>query len=130
MDDKKAFEKKIVCTVKTTLNDEMKQINLKFKLPILRTDGEFKLNGTIINIFPLHGDGNMFVELGNFQINILGELFIGTNGFAKITTLNLDAKFETSNLQLENLFIIERGLGEKINRIIPQVSRALLNSIY
>ena len=71
----------------------------------------------------------MFVELGNFQINILGELFIGTNGFAKITTLNLDAKFQTSNLQLENLFIIERGLGEKINRIIPQVSRALLISI-
>ena len=99
------------------------------RLPVLRTDGKFKLNGTIVNILPLNGNGNMYVELRNFKIVILGELFINTNGFAKITNLNLDATFESSNLHLENLLVIERGLGEQINKIIPKMAPNIWNAM-
>ena len=47
---------------------------------------------------------------------------IDSNDFARITNLRLDAKFESTDLSLENLLVIERGLGESINKIIPKVS--------
>ena len=47
---------------------------------------------------------------------------IDSNDFARITNLRLDAKFESTDLYLENLLVIERGLGESINKIIPKVS--------
>ena len=73
-------------------------------------------------MFPLIGNGDMYIELRNFKIKILGELLIDSNDFARITNLRLDAKFESTDLYLENLLVIERGLGESINKIIPKVS--------
>ena len=73
-------------------------------------------------MFPLIGNGDMYIELRNFNIKILGELLIDSNDFARITNLRLDAKFESTDLYLENLLVIERGLGESINNIIPKVS--------
>ena len=99
-----------------------KQVSLRLRLPLLRADAKYNLNGTLVNMFPLIGNGDMYIELRNFNIKILGELLIDSNDFARITNLRLDAKFESTDLYLENLLVIERGLGESINKIIPKVS--------
>ena len=101
---------------------DFKQVSLHLRLPLLRADAKYNLNGTLVNMFPLIGNGDMYIELRNFNIKILGELLIDSNDFARITNLRLDAKFESTDLYLENLLVIERGLGESINKIIPKVS--------
>merc|ERR1712098_255803 len=82
-------------------------LTLDLLIADLRGDATYKLDGSILGILPLYGEGPMFLELYNLNLSAQANVMINEEGFGEITEMVLDADFTEIKVHLDNLLVEE-----------------------
>ena len=77
------------------------------------------MNGTVIDIYPLEGIGNMVIELSDVYLHLYADISIDDFGYIKAEGLQIDADFDDANLELENLHM-DGDLAKSVSSIISR----------
>jgi len=92
-------------------------LTLDLLIPDLRGDAEYFLDGTILGLLPLYGEGAMFLELFNLNMSAVANVMINVEGFVEITTMELGADFTEIKIHLDDL-LGGGEFGESINNML------------
>jgi hypothetical protein len=92
-------------------------LNLDLSIPDLRGDANYKLDGSILGLLPLYGEGAMFLELFNLFLHANASVLIDAEGFVQITTMDLSADFSEIKIHLDDL-LGGGEFGESINNML------------
>jgi hypothetical protein len=98
---------------------DLEGLGLELELTIfkLRGDAEYTLDGSIFGIFPLYGEGPMWLEIYGLDLYAKAAVLINAEGFLEVTTMDITADFIDIKLHLDN--ILGGGdFGETINTIL------------
>ena len=77
----------------------------------------YNLTGIIISIFPLYGDGPMWLEVYDLDIHAKAAVIINEEGYLQITDMNLGANFTDIKIHLDNILGGD-NLGDSINNLL------------
>ena len=94
----------------------------------VKGDAVYSLDGSIFNLLPLYGDGDMFLELNELSIDVQGGLLITADGFLQVSDLEMDASFQSANLHLDNL-LGGGDFGENINNLLTALAPTIWNEV-
>merc|ERR1712080_524551 len=75
------------------------------------------LDGVIASIFPLYGEGPMWLELYDLILHAKAAVTINAEGYIQVTELDLTADFNSIKLHLDNL-MGGGNFGEAINNLL------------
>jgi len=92
-------------------------LELNLTLADLRGDATYSLDGTALGIFPIYGDGPMYLELFGVTLHAKAAVLINADGFVEITEMDIAADFDDIAVHLDNL-VGGGNFGETINNIL------------
>lgn len=99
-------------------------LELGLKIPLLRGDADYTLDGSIFSLFPLYGDGPMYVILNELLVGGKAGVTLDTEGYLQVYELTLDATFDSIDIHFDNL-VGGGNFGEVINQVLsllgPQI---------
>jgi len=98
---------------------DMEDLSLELELTIadLRGDANYKLDGTVAIIFPLYGEGPMWLEIYGLDLYAMASVFINADGYLEVTAMNITADFTDVKMHLDNL-LGGGNFGESINNLL------------
>merc|ERR550519_1402683 len=98
---------------------DIEELSLELELGIadLRGDADYSLDGVIVSIFPLYGEGPMWLELYDLVLYAKAAVTINDEGYVQVTSLDLSADFKGIKLHLDNL-MGGGNFGEAINNLL------------
>jgi len=98
---------------------DLEGLGLELNLTIadLRGDATYSLDGTALGIFPIYGDGPMYLELFGVTLHAKAAVLINADGFVEITEMDIAADFTDITVHLDNL-VGGGNFGETINNIL------------
>merc|ERR1711872_252929 len=84
---------------------DIEQLSLELELTIadLRGDAEYKLDGTLAAIFPLYGEGPMWLEIYGLDAYAKASVLINEEGYIEVTSMDITADFTDIKMHLDNL---------------------------
>jgi len=80
-------------------------------------DAEYSLDGAIASIFPLYGDGPMWLELYNLVLYAKASVTLNAEGYIQVTSMDITADFTGIKLHLDNL-MGGGSFGDAINNLL------------
>jgi len=92
-------------------------LDLKLNIANLRGDADYVLDGKVLGIIPLYGDGPMWVEIHDLDLTGRAAVLINAEGFLEVAELTLDAEFSSIHVNFTNL-LGDGNLGESLQNII------------
>lgn len=101
-------------------------LRLVLNLPSVRAKGNYTLDGKLLKIFPLNGNGSFSINLTNADISGHGNL-IPQDGTLQMKTLDLDLKWKTLEVYLEN-FLGGGRFSQVLQRILPNVGKKMFDN--
>jgi len=96
-------------------------LELELDVPLLRGDAIYSLDGSIFSLFPLYGNGDMYIELSGLAIRAAAGVLIDAEGKVQVTDMNLGADFDNAVLHLDNL-LGGGDFGETINNLLSALA--------
>merc|ERR1719348_2917586 len=98
---------------------DIEQLSLELELTIadLRGDAEYKLDGTLAAIFPLYGEGPMWLEIYGLDAYAKASVLINEEGYIEVTSMDITADFTDIKMHLDNL-LGGGPFGESINNLL------------
>merc|ERR1711936_480931 len=99
------------------LDPEGLGLELNLTLADLRGDATYSADGTALGIFPIYGDGPMYLELFGVTLHAKAAVLINADGFVEITEMDIAADFTDIKVHLDNL-VGGGNFGETINNIL------------
>merc|ERR1739844_174175 len=99
-------------------------LELELDVPLLRGDAIYSLDGSIFSLFPLYGNGDMYIELSGLAIRAAAGVLIDGEGKVQVTDMNLGADFDNAVLHLDNL-LGGGDFGETINNLLSALAPQL-----
>merc|ERR1711935_104915 len=96
-------------------------LELELLIPLLRGDAVYSLDGNILSIFPLFGDGPMYIELSGLAIKGAAGVTIDGEGKVQVTDLTLGADFQGAVIHLDNL-VGGGDFGDVINNLLSALA--------
>merc|ERR1712088_101361 len=96
-------------------------LELELDIPLLRGDAVYSLDGSIFGLFPLYGNGDMYIELSGLVIRAAAGVLIDAEGKVQVTDMNLGADFDNAVLHLDNL-LGGGDFGETINNLLSALA--------
>lgn len=103
---------------------ELLSLDLELFVPLLRADAIYSLDGVIFSIFPVFGEGAMFLEINELDLTAKAALTLSEEGFIQVGLLNIDATFGSINVHFDNL-VGGGDFGEVINQIISLLGKQI-----
>lgn len=104
-------------------------MDLRAFMPYLKIDGDYSLNGIVLTVFPIYGDGPFYVQV--FDVTMAGNGSLGldeTGNYVQLTSLNMDATFATMVVNFENL-LGGGDLGDTLNSIMSALGVAIYEKV-
>merc|ERR1712037_743438 len=92
-------------------------LELNLTLADLRGDATYSLDGTALGIFPIYGNGPMYLELFGVTLHAKAAVLINSEGFVEITEMDIAADFDDIAIHLDDL-VGGGNFGETINNIL------------
>ena len=83
----------------------------------MKGDADYKLDGTIISILPLYGEGPMWLEILGLDVYAKAAVLINADGFIEVTEMDITADFTDIKIHLDNL-LGGGNFGESINNLL------------
>merc|ERR1712032_1342889 len=82
--------------INITINDFIIKNLATFETPLahLRGDATYSADGTALGIFPIYGDGPMYLELFGVTLHAKAAVLINADGFVEITEMDIAADFD------------------------------------
>ena len=84
---------------------------------MLQGDAWYNLTGEILTLFPLYGDGDIWLEIYNLDVYAKAAVIINTEGYVEITQMVLSANFTSIKTHLDNL-LGGGNFGESVNNLL------------
>merc|ERR1712088_581541 len=74
---------------------DLEGLGLELNLTVadLRGDATYSLDGTALGIFPIYGDGPMYLELYGVTLHAKAAVLVNADGFVEITEMDIAADF-------------------------------------
>lgn len=94
----------------------------------LRGDANYVLDGTMFGIFPLFGNGPMWLEIYGLQLFAEAEVIINAGGFLEVSEMNITAEFEDIKMHLDDL-MGGGDMEETINKILNTLGLTLWDQL-
>jgi len=99
------------------LDLEALSLELELTLADLRGDADYSLDGTILGLLPLYGEGPMWLEIYGLDLYAKAAVLINADGFVEITEIDLTADFTDIKIHLDNL-LGGGNFGESVNNLL------------
>lgn len=80
-------------------------------------DAWYNLTGLIMGLFPLYGDGDIWLEIYDLDIHAKAAVILNTEGYVEITEMELSANFSSIKTHLDNL-LGGGNFGESVNNLL------------
>ena len=80
-------------------------------------DAWYNLTGEILTLFPLYGDGDIWLEIYNLDVYAKAAVIINAEGYVEITQMVLSANFTSIKTHLDNL-LGGGNFGESVNNLL------------
>jgi len=104
-------------------------MDLRSILPYLKISGQYSIDGIMLGVFPIFGDGPFTVELFDLVMLGGGDLDIDPTGkYLQLSSLKMDANFTTMAFNFENL-LGGGDLGATINEIMGQLGSSIFEQV-
>lgn len=113
------FETSIVHADTTALS-----LELGLAIEKLRGDAIYSIDGVIASLFPIYGDGPMWLELYKVVLNGHASLTLTADGYIQVAEMTLDADMESIKMHMDNL-LGPGNLGEVLNEIINLMGKTI-----
>ena len=84
---------------------------------IFQGDADYSLDGTILGLLPLYGEGPMWLEIYGLDLYAKAAVLINADGFVEITEIDLTADFTDIKIHLDNL-LGGGNFGESVNNLL------------
>ena len=84
---------------------------------MLQGDAEYKLDGTLAAIFPIYGEGPMWLEVYGLDAYAKASVIINEEGIIEVTSMDITADFTDIKMHLDNL-LGGGPFGESINNLL------------
>ena len=84
---------------------------------MLQGDAWYNLTGEILTIFPLYGDGDIWLEIYDLDVYAKAAVIINAEGYVEITQMVLSANFTSIKTHLDNL-LGGGNFGESVNNLL------------
>merc|ERR1711973_641035 len=97
--------------------DDPVPVKLNITIADLRGDATYSLDGTALGIFPIYGDGPVYLELYGVTLHAKAAVLVNADGFVEITEMDIAADFTDIAVHLDNL-VGGGNFGETINNIL------------
>jgi len=98
-------------------------LELNLTLADLRGDATYSLDGTALGIFPIYGNGPMYLELFGVTLHAKAAVLINAEGFVEITEMDIAADFDDIAIHLDDL-VGGGNFGETINNpLLSELAR-------
>jgi len=75
-------------------------VDLKLRIPVLRLEGDYAMDGKLVHIFPVMGNGKFHIELKNIAVGGAGKLKLASP--PSVQNLNLDMTFESIDVRINH----------------------------
>ncbi|KAG1652342.1 hypothetical protein GQR58_026371 [Nymphon striatum] len=106
---------------KLHLNLNRLQFEFGLRIPKLTIKGRYTLNGKVVKIFPIYGNGKYSVTVRNLKISTHVKVTIANNGRGTLVEPpRLDVSFSSVSVNFENLL---GGLSNVLNGIINALAK-------
>ncbi|XP_076309938.1 uncharacterized protein LOC143225084 isoform X3 [Tachypleus tridentatus] len=102
-------------------------LKLGLSIPLLDAKGKYNLEGIIINIFPLTGNGDVRVMAHNVKISGKVEFMLTPEGYLKVSTLKLDLDFSSVSVNFQNL-LGSQSVSNFVNKLLSLLGRPIFQS--
>merc|ERR1712215_216771 len=99
------------------LDVEQLSLELELTLADLRGDADYKLDGTLAAIFPIYGEGPMWLEIYGLDAYAKASVLINEEGIIEVTSMDITADFTDIKMHLDNL-LGGGPFGESINNLL------------
>merc|ERR1719309_1717422 len=98
---------------------DVEQLSLELELTLadLRGDADYKLDGTLAAIFPIYGEGPMWLEIYGLDAYAKASVLINEEGIIEVTSMDITADFTDIKMHLDNL-LGGGPFGESINNLL------------
>lgn len=101
-------------------------IKINLTLPAVQARGQYKVNGKIIQIFPIYGEGDFEINVTRAAIAGSGKLDFVSDTL-QMTTLSLNLSWEEMKVNMENL--LGGGRFTKIlQQIVPTIGKGVFDT--
>ncbi|XP_042897426.1 uncharacterized protein [Parasteatoda tepidariorum] len=101
-------------------------LEFNFTMPSLTSHGKYNMNGKLLRIFPVRGNGTFEINITNVEIGGLGQLeFI--NDTLQMTKLELNLTWKNLGLFLEN-FLGGGKFSEVLQKLIPALGKTMFDN--
>jgi len=94
----------------------------------LQISGSYKLNGIMLKIFPLYGDGPFSVDAFDLIMLGGGSLGFDPDRHLQLTSIAMDTNFTTMVVDFENL-MGGGDLGDTLNAIMTNLGTTIFNQV-
>lgn len=102
-------------------NLEQLYLSINLTLPEVTIIGYYNLNGMLLKIFPLYGNGNFEINATEVCIAGKGQLHF-TNETLQMSLLKLDLSWHQISMSLEN-FLKGGDFSDVLQRVVPGVGK-------
>lgn len=101
-------------------------IKLDLTIPVVYSNGKYKVDGKLLRIFPLYGEGNFDINITRATVSGDGKLDFDSDTL-QMTTLIMDLSWEDLAINLEN-FLGGGRFSKVLQKIIPSVGKEIFQS--
>lgn len=101
-------------------------LKLKLTIPAVRSSGKYNLNGQLLKIFPLTGDGSFSINITDADLSGVGKL-VNIEDKLQVEKMDLDISWNSLQIYLEN-FLGGGKFSEVIQRMLPNVGKNIFNN--
>ncbi|GIY83793.1 uncharacterized protein CEXT_590191 [Caerostris extrusa] len=100
-------------------------LGINLTLPEIYVHGQYSVNGKLLKIFPIYGQGNFYLNATDINISGVGQLGF-TADTMQMDLLRLDLHWKHLDVLMEN-FLGGGSFSEVLQRIVPNVGRDIFN---
>ncbi|XP_013784089.1 uncharacterized protein LOC106468221 isoform X2 [Limulus polyphemus] len=106
--------------------DDLK-LTIGLSIPLLDAKGKYNLEGIVIKIFPLTGNGDVRVMAHNVKISGKAEFKVTPEGYLKVSKLDLGLDFSYVSINFQNL-LGSKSVSDFVNRLLSLLGRPIFQS--
>ncbi|KAG8198365.1 hypothetical protein JTE90_021612 [Oedothorax gibbosus] len=102
-------------------NLEEMYLGINLTLPEIYMSGNYSVNGKLVKILPIYGDGSFYMNATDIKISGFGQLAF-TNETIQMSLLKLDLHWEHLAVNMEN-FLGGGSFAKVLQQVVPKVGR-------
>jgi len=105
--------------------DASHQLEITMDVAEMRVDGEFFMDGMILDIFTVYGNGPYWIKIDGVKISAKSEVQLNGQGFIQVSNMNASTTFSDVEMQINDCMFCPNG--EAVQVILNTIGTRVWN---